>query len=586
MIEDARPTAYSYVRFSTKKQELGDSLRRQVELAEKYAKENGLALSPQSFRDLGISGFKKQNLEKGALAAFINAVKAGTIKPGSYLLIEQFDRLSRAQVADAFVLLMSLIKAGVTVITLVDKKTWNEETMKEVSNVLVSIILMSRAYEESDMKATRLREKWGQKKLAAAQGEKQATRKIVTSECPKWLVPNEDKTGFIVDEQKAESVRKVFAARIKQGLGIVSIVSRANAEGWTVPGKAPIRREGETAEAYQERKSAGATWHTSLVGRLLKNRAVLGEYQPYKYEHVKLKGGGERKVRTPDGEVIPNYYPAILKKDTFMEAEQKAVRSGRFPGRRDASLKNWLQGLLRCTCGHSFVRKNKDSKAQPNYARYYCTARNRGIRRPDGSLCPGANAGELENAVIYVISAVAPAAFDGTDRSAELKTRIEVLEVELSAAVAVRERYADSIGDGAAPLQTLLTRLMAAEKKVEAKEAELRKTRAELADLGGDNQEAVATILKAVRGVSSLDERAALREELSRLIDKVVVHEPQGYIEVFMRGKPEEAIVQRLRPESDLPDMKLTAMTEKEHQEYLKKWDDAVERGERAKKSL
>lgn len=83
MTEDARPTAYSYVRFSTKKQELGDSLRRQVELAEKYAKENGLALSPLSFRDLGISGFKKQNLEKGALAAFINAVKAGTIKPGT-----------------------------------------------------------------------------------------------------------------------------------------------------------------------------------------------------------------------------------------------------------------------------------------------------------------------------------------------------------------------------------------------------------------------------------------------------------------------------------------------------------------------
>lgn len=572
MTEDNRPTAYSYVRFSTKKQELGDSLRRQVELAEKYAKENGLALSPQSFRDLGISGFKKQNLEKGALAAFITAVKNGTIKPGSYLLIEQFDRLSRAQVADAFVLLMSLIKAGVTVITLVDKKIWNETTMEEVSNVLVSIILMSRAYEESDMKAKRLREKWGQKKQAAAQGEKQATRRIVTSECPKWLVPNEDKTGFIVDEQKAESVRKVFAARIDLGLGIVAIVSRANAEGWTVPGKAPIRREGETDEEYKERKNAGATWHTSLVGRLLNNRAVLGEYQPYKYEQVKLKGGGEKKVRSPDGEVIHNYYPAILTPETYAKVEGKRLRSGRFPGRRDASLKNWLQGLLRCTCGHSFVRKNKDSKAQPNYARYYCTARNRGIRRPDGTLCPGANAGELENAVIYVISAVAPAAFDGTDRSAELKTGIEVLEVELSAAIAVRERYADSIGDGTAPLQTLLTRLKAAEEAVNAKEAELRKTRAELANLGGNNEEAVATILRAVRGINSLDERAALREELSRLIDKVVVHEPEGYIEVFMRGKPEEAIVQRLRSEGEFPGLTFTPMTEEEHKRHVESW--------------
>lgn len=137
MLEKPRPLAYSYVRFSSKRQEHGDSLRRQIEMAETYAKEHNLRLSAQSFRDLGVSGFKQRNLKQGALAAFISAVRSGTIEPGSYLLIEQFDRLSRAEVTVAFRLLLDLIEAGVTVVTLVDRKVWNEESIQDVVNVHV-----------------------------------------------------------------------------------------------------------------------------------------------------------------------------------------------------------------------------------------------------------------------------------------------------------------------------------------------------------------------------------------------------------------------------------------------------------------
>lgn len=580
MIEPARPTAYSYVRFSNKKQQHGDSLRRQVEMAERYAKVNKLHLSAQNFRDLGVSAFKQRNLKQGALAAFIGAVRAGTIEKGSYLLIEQFDRLSRAEVTVAFRLLLDLIEAGVTVVTLVDEKVWNEETIQDVVNVLVSIILMSRAHEESTAKARRLRDTWGQKKLAAGQAGEQSSRKIVTSECPRWLVPNESKTGFIVDEEKAASVRKVFAARIA-GLGVVAIVSKANREGWTVPGKAPIQREGETDDAYEARRAEGATWHTSLVGRLLKNRAALGEYQPQKTEHLKVKGGGDKKLRVPDGAVVPNYYPPILDEETFLRAQAKAERSGRFPGRRDASLKNWLQGLLRCTCGHTFVRKNKDSKAQPNYARYYCSARNRGIRRADGTLCPGANAGELENAVIYIISSIAPSSFDGSSKADELKARIDVLTVDVGAAKSVRDRFADAIGSSAAPIPTLLTRLADAEAEVTKKEEEVKKARAELADISGDHEAALARIVSAVKHIDSLEARAELREELSRLIEKVVVHEPEGYIEVILRGVDKEQLVitQRLRPDVDYyPGVTFTQMTPEQHAEHLKTWGTSSEK--------
>ena len=294
-----RPVAYSYVRFSSKRQELGDSLRRQVEAAEAYARDHNLTLSERTFRDLGVSGFKQRNIKHGALAAFIGAVKSGLIAPGAFLLIEQFDRLTRAEVNVAFRLLLDLVDTGITVVTLVDEKVWDSETVQDIANVLTSIILMSRAHEESKSKAGRLRAVWGRKK-GDAQKTPPGTLKIVTGECPRWLAPNADRTGFDVLEDKAESVRKVFAARIG-GFGVSSIVNRANAEQWPVPGKLPVQRIDEDDASFQARKLQGATWHTSLVGRLLHNRSVLGEYQPMVSGHLKVKDDSDKKTREPVG---------------------------------------------------------------------------------------------------------------------------------------------------------------------------------------------------------------------------------------------------------------------------------------------
>ena len=39
-----------------------------------------------NMRDLGVSAFRKANIEKGNLGAFIEAIEKGMVKPGSYLL--------------------------------------------------------------------------------------------------------------------------------------------------------------------------------------------------------------------------------------------------------------------------------------------------------------------------------------------------------------------------------------------------------------------------------------------------------------------------------------------------------------------
>ncbi len=52
----AERKAYSYLRFSTPEQSLGDSFRRQTALAQEYALRHGLDLDTElTYRDLGIS---------------------------------------------------------------------------------------------------------------------------------------------------------------------------------------------------------------------------------------------------------------------------------------------------------------------------------------------------------------------------------------------------------------------------------------------------------------------------------------------------------------------------------------------------
>ena len=60
--------AYSYVRFSTDKQLLGDSLRRQIHLAKEYSVKYELNTEPM--HDLGISAFKGKNKSRIRTAQF------------------------------------------------------------------------------------------------------------------------------------------------------------------------------------------------------------------------------------------------------------------------------------------------------------------------------------------------------------------------------------------------------------------------------------------------------------------------------------------------------------------------------------
>jgi DNA invertase Pin-like site-specific DNA recombinase len=74
--------AFSYTRFSTLKQEQGDSGRRQIESARKYAAERGYILDESMEVDRGKSAWTGRDISEGALHEFTLAYRVEDDSPG------------------------------------------------------------------------------------------------------------------------------------------------------------------------------------------------------------------------------------------------------------------------------------------------------------------------------------------------------------------------------------------------------------------------------------------------------------------------------------------------------------------------
>jgi DNA invertase Pin-like site-specific DNA recombinase len=166
----SRSKAYSYLRFSTPEQAGGDSLKRQMEKAEAYADEHDLDLDTSlSFKDLGVSAYTGKNVQTGALGYFLRAVEDGLIPAGSFLLVESLDRISRENILRAQAVFISIVDAGVTLVTLTDGRRFSKASINaNPTDLIISIVSLMRAHEESATKALRLRSAWAGKRSRAA----------------------------------------------------------------------------------------------------------------------------------------------------------------------------------------------------------------------------------------------------------------------------------------------------------------------------------------------------------------------------------------------------------------------------------
>ncbi len=315
-----KPTAYSYIRFSTPEQLKGDSLDRQTRNAKLFAEKNGLFLDEKlTFKDLGISSWNSQNQSEGELGDFLAAIQTGRIAHGSYLLVEAVDRLTRAGPVDAIPLLMQITNAGINVAILSKDKVISREILKKNPFIFFEILSDAiLANQESNQKSERVGSAWAKKRKLASE-----TQKPMTKRCPAWLRLSEDRTKYEVIRDRAALVVRIFRMSANK-MGKRTIAIQLNREG--------IETWGDGI--HQSRRANG--WHDSYIAKILDSEAVRGIYQPHRREPV-------TKKRYPDGNPIEGYFPKILSNALWTNARTR--KSGP-RGPRSVRIANLFSGII------------------------------------------------------------------------------------------------------------------------------------------------------------------------------------------------------------------------------------------------
>jgi len=328
----ASPRAYSYIRFSTPHQALGDSLRRQVEKTAAYCLGRGLILD-ETMKDPGLSGYHGRNMKDGALGSFVERIKMGGIPPGSVLIVEALDRLSRQKPRLAQQHFLEIINNGVKIFTLIDGIEYSAETLdKNFGTIFLSIGMMVGAHAESANKADRIKESWIKRREAGS----------VTNTVPSWIrkAPATDTAParLVVDETKKSHV--LLLAELALTMGADKIAVRMNNQ------KIPCLRG-------NLRTRSSGVWDQGVILKILRSRALLGEQAIGHYENQK---------RVLTGEYRKGAYPAIMTGPQWF-AIQQALDSRRrgsgnalAGGRNATKITNMFGALARCgICGNRMI---------------------------------------------------------------------------------------------------------------------------------------------------------------------------------------------------------------------------------------
>lgn len=321
--------AVIYIRWSSAEQAKGSSEERQREACRRLAEAKGWKVADELVDD-GVSAFKGKHAQSGKLGRFVDDVEAGAYPGGVILLTEKLDRLSREEAKKVFLWMMRVTELGVVVCTVEGDRRY-DATNLDMATIIEVVVKSALANEESAKKSTRLAAAWASKraKLGRDSGA------VMTRRAPAWLDVEGTPARFVVLEERAAIVRRIFEETVA-GFGKHHIARKLNMEGVATFGRA-------------------SGWHASYVQKILNSKAVLGEFQPGR------KARGD--TRKPAGDPIQGYYPAIV--DAGLHAEAMRSMSGRRRtvtgrGRR---LANMFSGLARCAdCGTKMTFRAKGLK--------------------------------------------------------------------------------------------------------------------------------------------------------------------------------------------------------------------------------
>jgi hypothetical protein len=482
--------AISYIRFSSPRQELGTSLERQLAGTKDFCKRHNLFLD-ETIEELKTSGYKGKNLAVGKLKIFIAAVEAKKIPPGTVLVVESLDRLTRNSVLEATNLLTTILTNGVDIGLVTEDKIYSHEYVnKNPFELIVAVTYLIRGGDESRRKSYNTTKNW-KLKMEWVANEKRP----VALNPPCWLVYKNHGKGTLgwweLDEAKVELIKKVYSDYLKSGLGIWQLTHQMNEN------KVPV---------ITKRGRPDSKWHRITLHRLLTDKAVIGIYT---------------NLEPP----IEKYFPAIIDEDTFYAVQSKLKSRIRARGRsnlRDISL---FKGICKCSrCGSTMTRITRTRKGKLEYRYLYCHGSILGTCKPARRV----DLTKFENAFMrYTFGSKTANVFFKEEKEPDntLPKEIAAVDGQILDKTARRDRLVESIEDGEDNPKVIKDRIAALENEVEQLRAkkdsllgELNKTE----NFEDDVMEFVTS--KPVLDKLDSPDRLRLRELIRKFVVSMVVN--------------------------------------------------------------
>jgi len=309
--------AYSYIRFSTGKQLKGSSLERQQSLLDEWADNNPtFTLNRElTYHDLGISGRSGKHLKTG-FGKLLEAIEKGGIGAGDVVLVEAIDRAGRMDPAIMSEILLGIVNAGVSLVTLDDKQVYTRESLRGGSFYIL-VGKVQAAFNYSESLSVRMKISYKSRNALALAGTRPKRN------TPVWLTSEGKEITEI-----SPFVKQAFED-YAAGLGERRIYERIMEKVRALPND----------EENDKVRSCFVRMAPSTVKRWMTNRTVLGEWQG-----------------------IPNVYPVVVEPELFYRV-QKRMEDKFSP--RAAPTKHKYTGLVVCgECGKNFNTKSYSKRTK------------------------------------------------------------------------------------------------------------------------------------------------------------------------------------------------------------------------------
>lgn len=345
-------TAYIYGRVSKIEQaEKGEGIGRQLDRASSFIQDINFRLERDNqptyviasdfIIDKGLSAYYGLNTQENAgLGAFIKAVESNEIYAKSLLVVEAVDRISRLPAKESRKIFEQLADLKIDVAIIKFGLIIRHDENFDLGTDLLLTAAFHLAHLESEQKSQRIRATFDRKRAKEKEGGAKRT-----SVCPAWMKLSDDKLRFELIPEHVTTLQKIFDWRIK-GDGSHVICNRLNAQG--------------ISSFTEANKGNYKEWSKRLVEKYLKMIQTYGAFQPT--QHVMIDG---KRIREPLGDVVENYYPAVVDKDTFIQAQQAFKAGAKTKGRKaqqGANLFAWLCYCPSCGGNMTYFKPNRGRK--------------------------------------------------------------------------------------------------------------------------------------------------------------------------------------------------------------------------------